>query len=140
MKLINSLILLMIVSTLFLSCDRNSCNGDASLNVTLKNNSDSPIYYSFFWKSPDTSIGDENPAIYKTIISPKNSYTHGIGLGDCWVDMLVETSTQYVHFFNMDTIDQIPWEVVKKTQRGLLARKAINLEYLESHNWTIEYP
>lgn len=140
LKQILILIGVLLVSVLQFSCDGGKCEFDYR-EVTIKNNSNQKIYYQFYWLYPDTSIGEYNPHLHETgAIHPSKSASRGNSLGLCWIELLLKSKKQYVHIFSVDSLSLIPWDTVRKTQRGLLERREFDLNYLDSTDWILTYP
>jgi hypothetical protein len=57
-----------------------------------------------------------------------------------WEVVLEDNKKEWVYIFDHDTIKDLPWEVVRETNRGLLERRLIDLEYLQSTNFRVVYP
>jgi len=45
-----------------------------------------------------------------------------------------------IFFFSHDTVKAIGWEQISGTNRGLLKKMKVDLEYLKKNNFTITYP
>ncbi len=92
--------------------------------------------------SPDTiysrngAFPDEN----RGLILPGTSDIHGPGLYQCWENRFSERRPAYYFFFSHDTVKAIGWEQISGTNRGLLKKVKVDLEYLKKNNFTITYP
>lgn len=135
-------ILIVLVFLYSSSCDKRSdeCkNGHNSL--VHQNNSDKRIYDHYYWNFPDTAIGEYNPVNGLTGgIFPGGTDQRSIGRFSCLEEYFANGKKQWVYFFDADSIEAIPWEVVRSTGRGLLMRKELSLEYLKNNNFIINYP
>ena len=116
------------------------CNDNSHTVVAFKNNSNLTVYYKFYWQYPDTAIGEYNPLNGNNPIHPNQSFNIGAGRGDyCWEDLLKDGRKEYIHIFDADSLEVIPWENVRQTGRGLLERRLIDLQYLKDNNFQIIY-
>ena len=121
------------------SCEGTKCRHD--YKVTIVNNDIKRVYYHIYWNYPDTSIGEYNPIHNGTDgLSTGESFVIGSTLGFCWENWLDSGKKQFVYFFDADSLALIPWDTIRKTQRGLLERREINLVYLNQHNFIVTYP
>jgi hypothetical protein len=117
------------------SCPENSHNG-----MTIKNNSSTRIRFNLYWNYPDTMIGEYNPKHDGSDgLSPDESFTRGAGPQTCWESYFANGKKQWIYIFNADTIETISWDVVRQTNRGLLERREIDLNYLKQNNFTVIY-
>ena len=114
------------------------CFDDSHNGITFKNNSNQTVYFEIYWNHPDTLIGDFNPYPNKGT-TPNSEFTRGAGPFSCWESVLGQKK-EWIYIFSQDSLKTIPWETIRKTNRGLLERRAIDVNYLENNNWTVTYP
>lgn len=126
------------------ACDKrpSECKDDSSHNgLEVNNRSVVRIYAEYYWNYPDTMIGEYNPVNGLTGgIPPGGAGRRGIGRYECLENFFSNGHKEWVYIFNADTIEQIPWEVVRSTGRGLIGRIELSEEYLRANNWQIYYP
>jgi hypothetical protein len=60
----------------------------------------------------------------------------------CWESILtgLPNHKEWYYIFDVDSLKTIPWETVRKTNRGLIERRLIDIEYLKKNNFIITYP
>lgn len=141
-------VLILLLSTVVLSsndCVKNDplCGNDSHDVLTIKNNSNKRITYAFYGYYPDTSIiADYSPLHYSEsfTISPGTSYTDAAGRAGCFEAIFSHNTKQWICFFDEDSLKQIPWETIKLTNRGVLEKRRVTLDYLKINNFTITYP
>ncbi|MBO9684009.1 MAG: hypothetical protein J7502_15305 [Flavisolibacter sp.] len=126
-------------------CHKNDplCGNDSHEALTIKNNSNKRISYAFYGYYPDTTIyGDHSPAYYSQsfIISPGSSHTSVAGWAGCFESVFTHNTKQWICFFDEDSVEQISWETIKLTNRGVLEKRQVTLDYLKTNNFTITYP
>jgi hypothetical protein len=99
------------------------------------------IRFELYWNYPDTLIGEYNPKFDGTDgLTNGERMTTGAGPNSCWESVLANGRKEWVYIFNADTLDKLEWNIVRQTNRGLLERRQIDLEYLQQNNFTIAYP
>lgn len=119
--------------------DKN-CPKDGHNGMTIKNESNKRIRYMMYWNYPNTEIGEYNPTHDETKgILPNKSHTRGAGLGSCWESIFVNNKKEWIYIFDADTIELLDWSLIRKTERGLLERKEINLEYLKNNDFYVRF-
>ena len=138
------LISIFIILTCFSStCEKDKNCFDGSHNgFTIKNGSNKTINYAFYWNYPDTLITDSRSPIFDKPIDPGMSMTRGAGPGSCWESVFLTSpgQKQWIYFFDQDSLEQIPWDVVRQTNRGILERRLLSLDSLKKRDFTIVYP
>ena len=134
MKKLNIFIaLISIVFTLSCKDKKDPKCFDGSHNgITFKNNSNQTVNFEIYWNYPDTIIGDYNPVSDKGTAS-NSDFTRGAGPFSCWESVLGQNK-EWIYIFSQDSLKTIPWETIRKTNRGLLERRAIDVQYLEKNN------
>lgn len=121
---------------------RNEECKDGHFSFEFKNNSAKRLNRYMYWGNyPDTTIGDYNPTGFG-VIEPKSQVkiSSGPGLEECWETLLKNGKKEYLYLFDEDSLQAIPWETVRATNRGLLERREISLKYLQDNNFIITYP
>lgn len=126
-------------------CVKNDplCGNDSHDVLTITNNSNRRISYSFNGYYPDTTIqGDYSPSYYSKsfIISAGGSKKDVAGRAGCFESIFSHNTKQWICFFDEDSLEQIPWETVRLTNRGVLEKRQVTLDYLKGHNFKITYP
>jgi hypothetical protein len=117
------------------ACPDNSHNG-----LTITNHSNTRIRCNIYWNYPDTSIGEYNPVNDGTGgISTNQSITRGAGPKSCWESVFQNEKKEWIYIFNADTIEALSWDIVRQTNRGLLERREVNLNYLQQNGFNIIY-
>ncbi|GIV30414.1 MAG: hypothetical protein KatS3mg028_1480 [Bacteroidia bacterium] len=136
------------LSVLVMLCTAQTCKKDKEsknghLGIEIINNSTKTINYNFAWNYPDTLIGEYNP--YKDGtggIKPNSSRLHPFsshGKG-CVEEYFKDGKKEWIYIFDQDTISKLDWNTVRQTNRGLLERRLIDLNYLQQHDFKITYP
>lgn len=124
---------------LIYSCDNNCKNRQHS--ILYINNSPQAIEIVTIWNYPDTVITKDNPFTdnLPSIFPGEQieNYTHP---KQCFEEIYKDGKITWDCIFSLDTINLLSWDTVRKTQRGLLERRAISLDYLIQNNFTITYP
>lgn len=115
------------------------CFDGSHTGLTVVNASSKRINFEIYWSYPDTTIGEYNPK-GSGVINPNASRTRGTGPTSCWEAVLKDNKKEYLFIFDEDSLQAIPWETVRATNRGLLERREISLKYLQDNNFTITYP
>lgn len=118
------------------NCFVGSHNG-----LTIKNTSSRTINYEFYWNYPDTLITDSRSPISDKPIDPGMSMVRGAGPGSCWESVFLSSpdQKQWIYFFDRDSLEQIPWDVVRQTNRGILERRLLSLDSLKKSDFTVIY-
>ena len=134
----------LVLITVLLLCSSQQCgtediciNGNTGL--TFVNASDKKLAFEIYWNYPDTIIGKYNPSGNDPIL-PNSSFTRGAGRKSCWEVVLEDNRKEWIYIFDYDTIMDLPWETVRETNRGLLERRLIDLEYLRNSDFRVVYP
>lgn len=100
------------------------CGSDSHQTLTIKNNSNNRINYAFYGYYPDTTItGSQSPLYYSELfINPGGSSARMSGWAGCWESIFTHNIKQWICFFDEDSLEQIPWETIKATNRGVLEK------------------
>lgn len=129
---------------MFVSCDRDTldkrCGEGYHIAITIKNSSQRHIRYIIYWNYPETAIGEYNPLRDGTNgLKTGDEALRSTGRTSCWESYLADRPKEWVYFFDNDSLKNIPWDVVRATERGLLKRQLIDLEYLRTNNFIVTY-
>lgn len=124
------------------SCNKNSeCSKGSHNGLIISNKSDRIINYEINWNYSDTMIAEYNPLHDGTNgLAPGKNSTRGAGPNNCWESQLSRGKKVWLFFFDQDSLKAISWETVRATERGMLERRLIDLEYLRIHDFRITYP
>lgn len=132
------LIICLAVLTISANCRKNkNCPDDSHNNIIIKNNSSKTINWQGF--DPD-SIYRLNGQPHDNIISPNSSDQFAIRHETCWEETFIDGYFAYFLIFDNDTVQAISWYAISGTNRGLLKRVKVDLNYLKANNFTITYP
>lgn len=131
----------------FISCQSNACHkADSSCqtgshnSISISNQSNRTINYEIYWNYPDTAIGEYNPLYNGTHgLSKGEKGDRGAGPGSCWEAILKDGKKQWVYFFDEDSLETISWDTIRLTNRGLLERREITLDYLIANDFTVVF-
>ena len=126
------------------TCGKNKdCPPGSHSYFTIKNNSTLQINWT--WDdNPNDSVWANNgstfPSESEGFMSLNSIYQVGSGLEGCLENFYRNGVTQYYFIFNHDTVKAIEWEGIHGTNRGLLKRVKLDLDYLRANDFTIIYP
>jgi hypothetical protein len=132
----SSLISLILFSASTCKKDKHCPDGSHDL-INLVNNSTKTINYRQFITDSIYKINGSQAAADR-IINPNEKDTYGVR--DCWESNFDDNSSLYFFFFDNDTVQAIGWNAISGTNRGLLKRVKVNLDYLKNSDFTISYP
>jgi hypothetical protein len=125
------------------TCKRNKhCPEGSHDKITINNNSNITVN----WISDDNpndsiwTVNGDYPKIYEGLIAPHSSVQVAVGLGKCWEYYYQNGHSEYYFIFHHDTVRAIGWQAISGTNRGLLKRVKVDLNYLRNNNFTITYP
>jgi hypothetical protein len=125
------------------SCRKDPrCTSVSHYGLTIKNNHIKKINYAFYWNYPDTIITEKySPVGYSfPALKTGDSVIRGSGRIACWESIFIDKPKEWIYFFDQDSLEQIPWDTIKATNRGILERREITLDYLRQNNFVITYP
>ena len=74
------------------------------------------------------------------LVLPGSGDVRSPGLYQCWEHYFSEGRYNYYFIFSHDTVKAIGWQQISGTNRGLLKKVKVDLEYLKNNNFTITYP
>jgi hypothetical protein len=126
------------------TCKKNKdCPKESHDTIVITNNSSMNVN----WLKDDepmdsiwTNNGSTYPNISDGLIIPNSSYQVAVGLEKCWEYFYQNGHSEYYFIFNHDTVQAIGWQKISGTNRGLLKRVKVDLNYLKNNNFTITYP
>ena len=120
------------------TCNKNNhCPSDSHNSITLKNNSSITINWRTFTTDSIYNINGSTPGA-DLILQPNSSDIYGTR--DCWEETFKDGNSMYFLMFNNDTVHKIGWQAISGTNRGLMKRVKVDLNYLQINNFTITYP
>ena len=135
----------MIVVTFLLcssTCRKNKeCSNGSHSKIDIKNNSSQLVNW-IRDDHPNDSIWTVNgdyPGLSDNLISANSIYPVNAGTAQCF-EHFYDGYSQYYFIFNHDTVQTIGWQNINGTNRGLLKRVKVDLDYLQNNNFTITYP
>ena len=135
------LIFLLCVSS---TCKKNKDCPDGSHDKIMINNYTGVTVNWIKDDNPSDSIWTNNGSTYpKTsdgLISPNSNYQVASGLQKCWEYFYQNGHSEYYFIFNHDTVQALGWQKINGTNRGLLKRVKVDLNYLQNNNFTVTYP
>ena len=139
---LHSLIGLQIIIN-FCSCrqDKN-CPDGSHQYIQLENNSNIASNFVDDDTQEDT-LWTNNGQLPNTgwgLIMAHSSDKIGSGKYDCWENYYAHVDSKYYYVFNHDSVTSLGWAAISGTNRGLLKRVKVDLNYLNSNNFTISYP
>jgi hypothetical protein len=121
----------------------NDCPDGSHSKIDIKNNSNIKVNW-IKDDNPNDSIWTNNGSTYPSasdgLISPYSNYQVAAGLEKCWEYFYHGGHSEYYFIFNHDTVQAIGWHKISGTNRGLLKRVKVDLNYLQNNNFTITYP
>ena len=125
-------------------CDKNEdCPDGSHRIINIKNNSNTPISW-IKDDNPNDSIWTNNgstyPNVTDNVISSNSNYKVAVGLEGCWEYYYQNGHSEYYFIFNNDTVQAIGWQAISGSNRGLLKRVKVNLNYLNGNNFIVTYP
>jgi hypothetical protein len=117
------------------------CTKNAHQGLTFFNNAVNRIQPAIYWNYPDTVIGSYNPTSLRSL-KKGDKFVRGAGPNYCWEATMQNLPHQkeWIYIFDQDSLEAIPWDTIRATNRGLLERRLIDLDYLKQHDFIISYP
>lgn len=120
------------------TCKKNKqCPEGSHESIDILNNSSMVLNWRHFTPDSVYKVNGSIPAA-DLIIQPKSSDKYGTR--DCWEEVFKDGYSAYFLIFNNDTVQSIGWQEISGTNRGLLKRVKVNLNYLQNNNFVITYP
>jgi hypothetical protein len=122
------------------SCNKNkNCPKGSHNEIGIINNSSTTINWRLFISD---SVYELNGDPYDLIIAPNSHDKYGIRGETCWEEYFNTINNGYKYFliFDNDTVKALGWSKISGTDRGLLKKIKVDLNYLERNNFTITYP
>ena len=113
------------------------CQEDSHNAIEIENNSSKTINWRHFNLD---SVYILNGAPYDEILPSNQSTLYKIRTETCWEIVFRDSALKYFLIFDNDTVQAIGWQRISGTNRGLLKRVKVDLDYLENNNFTIAYP
>lgn len=141
MKKAISILILIVALFNFSSCDHTDPRCvDGHYLIQLINNSDKTIYWTRF--NNDSVYVINGTPNYDSYIYPKSSLDYGFNEGrdDCLEVFFSDDYAQYLLYFDQDSVAAIGLYNISGTDRGLLKRFKVTLDYLEQHDYKLVYP
>lgn len=127
-----------------LTCNKNKdCPKGSHNKIDIKNNNNINVNWIKDDNTNDsiwTNNGSTYPQTSDGLISPNSTYQVAVGLEKCWESFYQNGHSEYYFIFHHDTVQTIGWQAISGTNRGLLKRVKVNLNYLQNNNFTITYP
>jgi len=127
----------------FLLCVASTCKKDKHCpegsheSISILNNSSKTLNWRQFTPDSVYKINGSTPAA-DLIIQPNSSNEYGTR--DCWEETFKDGYSAYFLIFDNDTVQTLGWQAISGTNRGLLKRVKVDLNYLNNNNFTITYP
>ena len=125
------------------SCTQKCEQKNEHDTYVLENKSDKTIQMWIIENYPDTVIPLNYQASFysKDIMEPNTSQLDLIKMprGECIEDKYRDAKTHWLYIFDNDSLNTIPLHSIRISGRGVLERRAIDLDYLQSHNFTLTY-
>jgi hypothetical protein len=118
------------------------CPKDSHDKIYIVNNSNIAVNW-INNDDPNDTIWRNNgqfPDVNFNLIYPYSTDKVAIGLEKCWEYYYQGGHQNYYFIFHHDTIKKIGWQKVSGTNRGLLKRIKVDLNYLKNNNFTLTYP
>jgi hypothetical protein len=126
------------------TCKKNNdCPDGSHKYIEIKNNSSITVNW-IKDDNPNDSIWTNNGSTYpsssKGLIYPNSSYQAAAGLAKCWEYFYQGGHSEYYFIFHHDTVQALGWQAISGTNRGLLKRVKVDLNYLKNNDFSITYP
>src|SRR5690554_4131301 len=120
------------------TCKKNEdCQEGSNKTINVVNNSLKTINWRYF--TSDSTYFLNGPP-YNNLLNYNESYTYSYKT--CWEEYFKTVNNGYRYFliFDNDTVQAIGWQAISGTNRGLLKRVKVDLNYLNENDFTITYP
>jgi hypothetical protein len=126
------------------TCKKNkNCPKESHSFFVINNNSNISVNWRYNDIPNDTvwkNNGSTFPNNLDGLISPNSTYKVAVGLEKCWEYYYQGEHSEYYFIFHHDTVQAIGWQAISGTNRGLLKKVKVDLNYLNNNNFTITYP
>ena len=126
------------------TCKKNKDCPDGSHNKIFINNNSSTTVNWIKDDNPNDSVWTNNgstyPKVSDGVISSGSTYQVAVGLEKCWEYYYQNGHSEYYFIFDHDTVQSLGWQTISGTNRGLLKKVKVDLNYLKNNNFTITYP
>lgn len=126
------------------TCEKNKeCPEDSHNKIAINNNSNTTVNWRYNDNPNDTvwtNNGSTFPNTSDGLIQPSSTYQVAVGLEKCWEYYYQNGHSEYYFIFHHDTVQAIGWQAISGTNRGLLKKVKVDLNYLNNNNFTITYP
>jgi len=119
---------------LFILFIATKCEKYSENYITIKNNSNTDIYYLPSFSYPDTLLKQSEYPPAGNKIS-KHSEDKNI-TGSPFFEM---NKTLIIFIFDADTVEKVPWDTIVK-KYYILKRYEVTKQDMENMDWTITYP
>ena len=122
----------------FAKCGKDKgCSKNSHNKIIIVNNSKFNINWRLF---DQDSVYKLNGQSYDNIINANQRDNYSIRHEECWESSFNNSISAYFLIFHNDTVQSIGWQSISGTDRGLLKRIKVDLNYLQQNNFTITYP
>ena len=123
--------------------EHKDCPKDSHEYIFIKNNSNITINW-IKDDNPNDSIWTNNgstyPKVTEGLIYSLSTYQIAVGLEKCWEYYYQNSYSEYYFIFQYDTVQALGWQNISGTNRGLLKRVKVDLNYMKNNDFTITYP
>lgn len=124
------------------SCHRKlRCAEGSHRTVPLVNNSNISINW-IREDSPDSvwTLNGQAPPVDYGLLVPGASVDVANARDACWEESFASGGYRYFFIYNHDTVVILGWNQISGTNRGLLKKIKVDLDYLKKNNFTITFP
>lgn len=132
---------------IFIFCKANSCERKprcaegSHKTIPIVNNSN----ISINWTEEDSrdsvwTINGQVPPIDDGLLAPGETVNIGASRDACWEESFAPGGYQYYFLFSHDTVVAIGWDKISGTNRGLLKKIKVDLDYLKKNKYSITFP
>ncbi len=120
-------------------CKKDYCEvSNGHYFIEIGNNSNKTINWRSF-ENDSIYFIDGGSAASDKIILPNSTTQYGTR-NDCWESTFQNNFYQYFFIFDNDTVQALGWQAISGTNRGLLKRVKVDLDYLQADDFKITYP
>jgi hypothetical protein len=104
-------------------------NSDISVNCVFEDSHDSILVFTGQGPSPEYGL-----------IKSKSSDDYAATRDACWEEGTPAGTYRYLFIFDHDTVVKYGWLKISGTEKGLLKKVRIDIDFLKSNNFTVTYP